>query len=39
MDVLSVIMLLALMFSNNNNDNNRVNYLENYKKYGDDGNV
>lgn len=39
MDVLSVIMLLALTFSNNNNDNNRVNYLENYKKYGDDGNV
>lgn len=39
MDGLSVIMLLALMFSNKNNDNNRVNYLDNYKKYGDDENV
>ena len=39
MDRLSVIMLLALMFSNKNNDNNRVNYLDNYEKYGDDENV
>lgn len=39
MDGLSVIMLLALMFSNKNNDNNRVNYLDNYEKYGDDENV
>lgn len=39
MDGLSVMILLALMFSNKNNDNNRVNYLDNYEKYGDDGNV
>lgn len=39
MDGLSVIMILALMFSNKNNDNNRVNYLDNYEKYGDDENV
>lgn len=39
MDGLSVMILLALMFSNKNNDNNRVNYLDNYEKHGDDGNV
>jgi len=39
MDGLSGIILLALMFSNKINDNNRVNYLDNYEKYGDDGNV
>ena len=39
MDGLSVMILLALMFSNKNNDNNRVNYLDNYEKYGDDENV
>lgn len=39
MDGLSVMILLALMFSNKNNDKNRVNYLDNYEKYGDDGNV
>lgn len=39
MDGLSVMILLALMFSNKNNDNNRINYLDNYEKYGDDENV
>lgn len=38
MDGLWVVMLLALMFSSKN-DNNRVNYLDNYEKYGDDENV
>ena len=39
MDGLSALILLALMFSSKNNDNNRVNYLDNYEKYGDDENV
>ena len=39
MDGLWVIMLLSLMFSNKSNDSNRINYLDNYEKYGDDENV
>lgn len=37
MDGLWVIMLLALICSDH--DNNKVNYLDEYKKYGDDDNV
>lgn len=39
MDGLWVVMLLALIFSGKNNDSNRINYLNNYEKYGDDENV
>ena len=37
MDSIWVIMLLALIGTNN--DNNKINYLDEYKKYGDDENV
>lgn len=38
MDSLWTIMLLALL-PNSNFDGNRLNYLNQYKKYGDDENV
>ena len=37
MDSIWVIILLTLMSSKN--DNNKINYLDEYKKYGDDENV
>ena len=37
MDSILVIMLLALIGTNNDND--KVNYLDKYNKYGDDKNV
>lgn len=37
MDSISVIILLALIGTNNDND--KVNYLDKYNKYGDDKNV
>lgn len=37
MDGIWVVMLLTLICSNN--DNNKVNYLDEYKKYGDDKDV
>lgn len=38
MDGLWIIILLALTFDKNN-DNNKVNYLDEYKKFGDDEDV
>ena len=39
MDGVWLIMLLALMLSEEKNDSNKINYLDNYEKYGDDENV
>jgi hypothetical protein len=38
MDSLWIIIILALM-SDETNNNNRVNYLDEYKKFGDDEDV
>lgn len=38
MDDLWIVILLALAFDKTN-DNNKVNYLDEYKKFGDDEDV
>lgn len=38
MDGLWIVILLALAFDKTN-DNNKVNYLDEYKKFGDDEDV
>ena len=32
-------LIIALLYTNKNYDSNRLNYLDKYKKYGDDENV